>query len=608
MTNKQTKPLIQTLGVMAFLCLATLLFYWHTGSNEFVEYDDNAYLFENPHVISGLKAENIRWAFTTLEQANWHPVTWISHMVDVQLYGMSARGHHFTSLFLHILNTVILFLLFRRLTGSLWKSAIVAALFALHPLHVESVAWASERKDVLSTLFGFLTLYIYCLYAEGRKIPIYYLLSLLCFTMGLMAKPMLVSVPFLMLILDYWPLQRLSNGNNVATEREPKRSIGYLLKEKIPFLLLVAASCSITIYAQYVGNAMTSFEFTPLSFRIKNAAVSCVDYFLKTVWPTDMAVFYPYPESIPTWRFIVSAAVILAITILVFRERKRRPYLAMGWLWFICSIFPVIGIIKVGLQAMADRYTYIPLIGIFVMFVWLADDLFSNNARQRIVIACLAAAILVAFGIVTAKQVSHWRNSTTLFTHALVATGENFIAEEFIGYELEKAGKYEEALVRYKEAIRIAPLDDFAKIRQAGIYKHFGKLDEAVSVFMDVIRTNPRSAYGHINLGIALALQNKLDEAITHFETALKLNPDSATGHYNLGMTLDKLGRLDEAVLHFRVAIKLEPDGYEYYNNLGVVLAKQGKTEEAIEKFTAALQIKPDFPDAKTNLNIVSGK
>jgi len=486
--------------VSLFLTIATLAVYWQAGNHEFINYDDITYVTGNPHLQAGFSPEGIIWAFTSGYAGNWHPLTWISHILDIQLYGMDPGRHHLTNVLFHIGNTLLLFLVFRRMTGALWCSAFIAALFALHPLHVESVAWIAERKDVLSTFFWMLTMGAYAWYVERRGF-LRYLLVLLFFILGLMAKPMLVTLPFVLLLLDYWPLSRFQFGHqngNIVIQR--KSVVIRLICEKIPLFALAAASCIVTLFAQQSGGAVCSFSAFPINIRIANALVSYVGYIVKMLWPHQLAVLYPYPGMLP-WIQVIGACLLLVfISILAFMALKRCPWLIVGWVWYIVTLVPVIGLVQVGSQAMADRYTYVPLIGIFIMIAFGVPELMSGWRYRKIGLSTMAVACLLVLMATTWFQVRYWANSVTLFERALAVTENNYVLHSNLGVTL------------------------FSK----------GKVDEAIDHFHDAMRINPRYAKAHNNLGTALIHKGKVKKAIAHFREALRIRPGYSDAHDNL--------------------------------------------------------------------------
>jgi tetratricopeptide (TPR) repeat protein len=567
-------------GPARWVCLAliaaNLIVYasvWHHG---FVNYDDDDYVTANPVVLRGLTWDGVAWAFTTEQAINWHPLTWLSHMLDVQLYGLDAGAHHLTNLLLHILNTLLLFGLLHRMTGALGRSAFVAGLFAVHPLHVESVAWLAERKDVLSTLFWMLTLWAYVGYVKRPGLR-RYCVALLLFTLGLMAKQMLVTLPFVLLLLDFWPLGRLRMGSEPAGgwafSRDGWATAVRLVREKLPLLALSIASSIVTFVVHRRGGAVIILSAIPLKLRVENALVSYVVYIEKMLWPARLAVLYPYAQSLPGLWVAGALAVLIGISVAVIWAGPRRPYLAVGWFWYLGTLVPVIGLIQVGNQSMADRYTYIPLIGLFIMVAWGVPDLLARWPLRRIALPrftlpAAAMVVILACAIAARSQVEYWEDSTTLWTRALAVTTENDIAQNNLGAALADQGNVDEAIMHYSEALRIKP--DYAD--------------------------------AHNNLGVALDDQGKVDEAIAHYSVALRIRPHYADAHINLGVSLGEQRKIDEAIAQFNEALRIKPDSAKAHNNLGVALASQGKIDEAIDHFTEALRIKPDYADAHKNL------
>ncbi len=551
-------------GISLLLFLVTLAVYWQTGNHDFINYDDNLYVTDNPRVKSGLTWAGARWAFTATHAANWHPLTWLSHMADMQLYGMSAAGHHLTNAQLHAANGVLLFLLFHRMTGAIWRSALVAALFALHPLRVESVAWVAERKDVLSIFFALLTLLAYARHAR-RPSTKWYLLTLACFALGLMAKPMLVTLPCVMLLLDYWPLSRVQSGvacgNDDLTEGTPPLPIPgkRLLLEKLPFALLAGASCIITYYAQQSGQAVAAMELYPLLSRLGNALVAYVRYLGKMFWPVDLAVFYPLSESVPWW-YPGAAALLIAITSCIIWQARRHPYLVTGWFWFMVTLVPVIGLVQVGMQAMADRYTYFPMIGIAIMLVWGGTGLAQRFAWRRS--WCLAATtvVLTVITTMTWRQLHHWRSSYTLFNHAIAVTDNNFIAQTYLG-------AYHHSQKRYREAVQYYILSLTVKSGQADTHhnlglalSNLGEYEEAVRHFQDALLILPTLVDTRYQLALAYGAQGKITDAVRQLELVILADPVHATGHYDLGVAYGRQGRHEQACQQFATALRLSPE------------------------------------------------
>ncbi len=552
----------KTLLVCLSLGLLTFLAYVPLFSNSFVNFDDGLYVTGNRVVQAGLTREGISWAFTTTHAANWHPLTWLSHMLDVTLFGLSPAGHHLTSLLFHIANTLLLFLLFRKMTGALWKSALVAALFAVHPLHVESVAWVAERKDVLSAFFWILTTWAYLRFLERRR-PGRYLWIVFFFLAGLLSKPMIVTLPFTLLLLDAWPLGRLGRLGRRAT---PLR---LLVTEKAPLFLLSALSCVATFLAQRMGDAVVTLADLPLGYRIANALSSYASYLAKMIVPASLSVFYPYPAgygSIP--ELVTAAGLLLFLSGGAVLLRKKFPWLPIGWLWFLGTLVPVIGLVKVGPHAMADRYTYIPLIGPFMIFAWRTGEIADRWGVRRVVSASAAGILLLALTAATARQAGYWHDGATLFGHAADVTKNNWVAQINLGEALAGQGRPGEAIPHYREAIRI----------------------------------EPGSAIAWNDMGQAFKELGNAETAIDHYREALRIDPEYAMALYNLAAACDGLGRHEEAIRHYREAIRIRPDYADAVNGLGVALAQSDRVAEAEASFRKALALDPHMEEAQRNL------
>lgn len=559
------------------LAAATLAAYWPARLNDFVQYDDQDYVTANSHVQQGLTWDGTLWAFQTSHSANWHPVTWLSHMLDCQLFGLRPAGHHLTNVLLHILNTVLLFLVLRQITFAPARSAFVAALFALHPLHVESVAWVSERKDLLSSLFGLLSLMAYARYAKGsnslgqiratglprspaRKLPPpAYWLALACFCLSLMSKPMLVTLPFLMLLLDYWPLTRL------PIDRPRWHQLKGLLAEKLPFLALSIASCATTILVQQ--QAMLYHRELSFGDRTANALVSYVRYLGKTVWPRELVAPYPHPARWPEWQVVASAIVLLVLTGCALWNRRRRPYLVVSWLWFVGLLIPVIGLVQVGVAAMADRYTYLPLIGIFVTLAWGGGEWIGTDRFRALVAGSVAAALLMACALRTGSQVRVWRNTETLFTHATALTTNNWVAH----YNLALL-----AMQRYQAGPRVANQSSTANPQNEaanGASQSRDYLQQVVQHCQAAIQGRPAFSDIYVTLAKALTEQNKLDSARQQIEAAIRLNPRSPEARQNFAEILYRQGYAREAVMEYEAALMLRPNWEAVLNNAAWLLA-----------------------------------
>lgn len=599
-----------TLITCLFLIATTLFAYLGVSHHEFIKLDDQFYVTDNFHVTSGLSQKNALWAFTTFDGSNWHPLTWLSHMLDCQLFGLNGGLHHLSNLFFHILNTLLLFLVMYKMTTALWRSAFVAALFALHPLHVESVAWISERKDVLSTFFWLLTMWAYILYVNRPGFYKYLLLCLL-FAMGLMAKPMLVTLPFVLLLMDYWPLSRIMRSpfGEVNYSHIVRHDLPELLWEKLPLFILTAASSVVTYLAQQAGGSVIPLERIPLSLRIANAVVSYVKYILKLIWPHNLAAYYPYPLSFNVWITFLFVLILLSLTAAVIRGWRRYPFLAFGWLWYLGTLVPVIGFIQVGSQSMADRYTYIPMIGLFIMIAWGLHGFFIRLKRGKYLYGLTATVILVFFMISTKNQVVYWENNYTLFRHTADVTDRNFVAHFHLGNEMDRQGKLEEAVSHYSMALHFHP--NYAQVHNnlGVIFANQAQPDRALDHYREALRIRPDYAKAHDNLGILLARQGKFDEAVKHYHEAIRIESRNAKTHYNLGIALSRKGNTEHAIESFEKAIQINPDYIKAYFHLGEAYAQQRKMDKALEHYHKATQINPEFFPAHFRMaDVLAGK
>ena len=598
-------------GKARWVCLAliaaNLIVYASVGHHDFVNYDDGDYVSENPLVARGLTWHGVSWAFTTGYSSNWHPLTWLSHMLDVQLFGLNPGPHHLTNLLFHIANTLLLFGLLHRMTGALGRSAFVAGLFAVHPLHVESVAWVAERKDVLSTLFGMLTLWSYVGYVRQPRLG-RYLVVLLLFALGLMAKPMLVTLPFVLLLLDFWPLGRVALGPIAAGRWAPSRdqwaTAVHLVWEKLPLLALTVASSIVTFVVQRRGGSVMGLDAIPLNLRAANALVSYVAYIGEMLWPARLAVFYPYARSLPGWWVAGAFLGLIGVSVAVIWAGLRHPYLPVGWFWYLGTLVPVIGLVQVGSQPMADRYTYVPLIGLFILVAWGVPDLLVRWPLRSIAVPAAAGLVISGCAITAWAQLQYWESGTALWAHALEVTTGNYLAHNNLGNALARQGRFDEAIVQFSEALRIKPDYSFAHNNLGNALARQGRVSEAIEHYSEALRIEPGYAEAHNNLGIVLADQGKLDEAIAHYSEALRTKPDYADAHNNLGIALVKHGREDEGIHEFSEALRIKPDYAEAHNNLGRILANQGRVSEAISQYSEALRIKPDYAVAHNNLGI----
>jgi len=597
------------LSVYLILALVTFVVFCQVRSHDFVNYDDPVYVYKNQNIQSAITPDAIKWAFTTGHAGNWHPLTWLSHMLDWQLFGDDAGCHHLTNLFLHIANTLLLFAVLKRMTDAFWRSAFVAALFALHPLHVESVAWVAERKDVLSTLFWILTMAAYLRYVN-RPCLSRYCLVMASLVLGLMAKPMLVTLPFVLLLLDYWPLDRVRLGAQTIAKAGPagKLSVGRLIVEKIPFFVVVFASSIITFIVQQKAGAMQQGENFSFPVRAANASISYLTYITKMIWPTRLAMFYPHPaDSVSFSHAAFAAVVLLVITIGVLRYARSRRYLPVGWFWYLGTLVPVIGLVQVGTQAMSDRYTYVPLTGLFIIIAWGLPELLAKWRYRKYALRASALILLLALSICAHLQQRYWKNSITLCEHALDVTENNYKAHFCMTELLREQRRLEEALWHNSEAVRIKP-NYLEALNGLGLsYYDAGKLDEAITCYRKALQLNPQLAAAHVNLGVALVKKGDFDEAVWHYKQALK-KLDSVVVHRNLAYTLLKLGRFPEAISEYRKVLQVLPDDPNIHNRIGVALFKDGKIDQGIAHLKQALRLKPDFADAKNNLRIMLAK
>ena len=589
--------------VYLLLILTTLVAFHQLPSHDFINLDDDLFVYENPQVQAGLTKESAIWAFTTFHPDYWRPMSWLSHMLDCQLFGLRPGLHHLVNLLFHLANSALLLLILRRMTGSLWRSSFVAALFALHPLHVESVAWVAERKDVLAAFFWLLTIWAYSRYAEHPDVR-RYLLVLLFFTLGLMSKPMVVTLPFILLLLDFWPLGRLQvyQVPSMGSPSMAKSSVIRLVWEKVPLFALSAATIGVTLLSTQEVGTLKSFDLFPLSTRIANALVSYLSYITKMIWPQHLAVYYPHPGNIPLWQSAGAVFILVALSVMAIRPWRNRPYLTVGWLWYLVTLSPVIGLVQAGSQAMADRYTYISLIGLFIMVAWFVPSLLVGWRNRRALLVILTSVLLSVLAMSTWMQVRHWKNSVTLFQHTIEVTTDNHFARNNLGVALARQGRLDEAIYHYFESLRIKADQGEVHNNLANALAARGDSEEALSHYYKALQIAPDSASAHNNLGITLARLGKVDEAIGHYQEALRLKPDYAGAHYNLGNVLVNRGSVEEAISHYTEALRIWPDWAGAHNNLGFALERRGRLEEAISHYRKALRIQPDYGKAKDNL------
>jgi tetratricopeptide (TPR) repeat protein len=564
--------------------------------NGFVSLDDPSYASRNPHVKQGLTLESLQWAWSNTECSNWHPLTWMSHLLDGQLFGLDPAGHHATSVLLHALNTALLFLLLQRMTGARWRSFAVAALFGLHPLRVESVAWISERKDVLSAFFWILAIWAYVRYADNFKSQIsnlkfFYALSLGLFVLGLLSKSMVVTLPFALLLLDYWPLRRWG--------QTPARR---LLLEKVPFLILAAADSMVTFVVQQQGGSVTPADTLGLSARLANAVVSYARYLGKIAWPVDLCAVYQHPGHWPAGTVAGAGILLGVVTALVLWRWRDMPWLGVGWFWYLGTLVPVIGLVQVGRQAMADRYTYIPSIGLFVAVVWGAARLTERwRNRESIAWAATGAAMMACIAL-TVRQIGYWKDSRALFGRALDVTPNNWIAAAYLADALQFEGESDKALAMYERSLQINPQPGDVRCKLAKMLLERRRFDEALAQYQIGVSLQPGDANLRLGLGAALQDVGRLDEAIEQCNQALRLKPDEADADSNLGNCYGLKGRLDDAIRCFEQAVRLKPKSARNHRDLGVGLAREGRWDEAIGQFQQAVQLDPADAQARAYL------
>ncbi|HWX15260.1 MAG TPA: tetratricopeptide repeat protein [Chthoniobacterales bacterium] len=584
--------------ILLGLAVMTFGIYAQVIGHQFITLDDDSYIRENPMVNCGVTLAGLAWALTTFHAANWHPLTWIAHMIDSQLFGMNAGGHLLVNALIHVANTLLVFWFLLRTTHARWPSALIAALFALHPLHVESVAWASERKDTLSTFFGLLSLIAYVRYAEERSSSQYAWTSV-TLALGLLAKPMLVTWPFVMLLLDYWPLRRFE----LTSRKEVATKLWLLVREKLPLFALVAASAVITSIAQSHAGAVRTFTDFPIALRLSNALVSYAKYLLLTFWPNDLTVYYSLaPAGIPAWQIIGAAFLLIGITAFCLFQGNIRPYLIVGWLWFLGALVPVIGLVQVGGQAMADRYFYIPSIGLFIAVVFGLADIAKSWRVAASVSAGIAGGVLLVLATLTNAQIHRWSDSFTLFKHALAVAPPDIHIENGLGLAMGGSGRYDEAAAHFEKALQIRP-DDYVSLSNMGATRFYqGRLPEAVEYYQAAIRSQPDAPKAHNLLGLTLAKQNRNEAALDEMRRASELAPKDADIRNNLGLALAGLGRIPEAMDQLHEALRLNPNNAEAHSNLGLALLASGKPRESVPEFEAALRLKPELKVAADSL------
>jgi tetratricopeptide (TPR) repeat protein len=579
-----------------WICLAlaafTVALYAPALRCQFLAFDDPAYVTENRHVKAGLTLDGLAWAFRSNTAGNWHPLTMLSHMLDCQIYGLRPWGHHLTNVLLHAANCALLFLVLRRMTGAVWRSACVAALFAAHPVHVESVAWVSERKDVLSSFFCLLSLWAYVRYADNFKFQIsnfkfFYALTLVFFALALMAKPMAVTLPFVLWLLDFWPLGRVS-----------RPALSRLLVEKIPMLALSAIWCGITIWAQGIGQAVATEADLSISERIIHTMLAYLEYLRVLVFPWHLSAYYPYQHHVPLLRGAEAGAVLALLTWLAMAGARRRPWLAVGWLWFLGMLVPVIGLVQVGGQGWADRYVYLPSIGIFVIVVWAGAEWAARHPAVKLLIPLVGAALVA----VTLSELRYWKDTRTLFGRAMEVTTDNYLAMTLVGNAEEEQGKLDDAIRLYRQALACKPIAPEPHFFLGRALENKGQTAAAMSEYQEALRLRPDFDTAHTMLGLLLSKEKKFDEAEAQYQAALKSNPDSAEAQSDWGLALSQQGRWQESAAHYEQALRLDSSLAEAHSGLAIAYLRTGRLAEGTKELRAALQLNPGDAEARSNL------
>jgi len=585
------KPIKKNLILCAVLIAAVVAVYWPVYKYEFVKYDDDTYVVENKNIHSGFTLNSLKWMFTTGHASNWHPLTWISHTIDCMIYKGKAGGHHITNVLFHIANTILLFYFFKRTISLIWPAFFIAAAFALHPLRVESVAWVAERKDVLSTFFWLLTMFAYVKYANEIKLK-WYFLTLIFFVLGLMSKPMLVTLPFVLLLIDYWPLERKFNK--------------FLLLEKIPFFAFALASCVITYICQQKGGAVTDFATYGLKNRFAGVVIYYGEYLWKMIWPTKLAVLYPYfVADLTVNKTVASGVVLTAICAVVFWFSRKHKFLAFGWLWYLGTLVPVIGFVQIGAHTIADRYTYVPLIGIFLAVVLGARQLFPKHIK---VLAVLGLAILIAWGIASSRQVKYWKDSLTLFKHTIDVTKKNYIIMTNYAASLNAAGRYEEAIEYSRKLIALRPQTAENHNSLGCSLFNVGKNDEAIDEFRIALQYKPAFPQAYYNMGLAVSDYNNFDKAVLFFRKAIEYKPDYIDAYIQLAINLNELRRFEEVVAACDEALRVAPRNVILRGYRGMALSSVGRMDEAIEEIKYVVSQRPDDMQMRRNLGILLEK
>ena len=574
MTVNQPHKAKPGLLIAFFLVIVTVAVYFQVRSHEFVVYDDRIYVSENQYVQEGFSAESLQWAFSfkNKDKTYWHPLTWLSHMLDIQIFGMNSGGHLATNVIIHVLNVLLLFAFLRKSTGCLWRSAFVAALFALHPMNVESVAWVAARKNLLSTTFLFLTMVAY-LWHTASPGTLRYLVMAGFFAMGLMAKPMLVTLPFGLLLLDFWPLKRLSLEGGASGEGRIKLP-GKLVLEKIPLFLLSAATIYIATVSLHRYGDMVGTMAVDVKLRIANALVSYAVYLVKLIYPVDLTCFYPFPVTVPFWKTAFALLFLISVSVVAVRACRGQPYITFGWFWYIGTLVPVIGLVQAGLwPATADRFVYVPYVGIFIILSWGSAEVFKQFRIGSSGLAVSGGITIAILAVTSYNQVIYWKNSVTLFQHSVAVTEDNYLSHYALGFALERRGKANEAIEHYRTSLKISPQQIDVHYNLALALASRGDLEEAVEQYREVLRIDPNDYQAYNNLGNLFYKSEKLDDAIQCYEQAIRIKPGHALAHNNLGAALIRKGMIPEAVQHFREAQRLQPHDVQTNNYIRQAMA-----------------------------------
>jgi len=584
-------------SVIIFLIIASFISYGRILSNDFVNFDDDIYITENDHVKSGINTKNIQWAFSTTFADFWHPITWLSLFFDYELYGLNAGGYHLTNLLLHMMSALLLFRIFNRTTGELWPSAFIAAFFALHPLRVESVAWAAERKDVLSIFFGLASIYVYICYAQSAKYSQYFF-CLILFVLSLMSKPMLVTLPFVLLLLDYWPLKRWRE----STSAEFKSTrISRLIWEKVPFIILAFIFIIVALWAQGLLGAPTSTDSMPFLFRMSNAIIAYVFYLEKIFWPIDLAVFYPYQHSLPFWQILLSCLILTGMTLVAFYNVKKTPFLFVGWFWFFGTLLPVIGLVQVGSQAMADRYTYLPSIGIAMMLTWGIFSLFKKEETRKKFLFPAGITILIILAFLTWELSGYWKNNLGLFGHALRVTKNNAMAHNNFGLALLENGNVYEAMDHFNSAMTINSHFVLPYYNRGNAYSKLGLAEKALEDYNHAIALKPDYAEGYYSRGSLLMNLGQYQRALDDFDRAIVLKPGYIKAYNNRGIIYGQMNQYSSAIENFNEIIRRQPDYASAYCNRGFAYFKLGQYKRAIDDYSKAIVLNPNYIKAYEN-------